>query len=95
MSVYVDHSKNGFGRMRMCHMMADSLAELHAMADRLGLKRAWFQPQSSPHYDVSQEKRKLAIQYGAIEVDRRQLVAIIQRLRAERLAATVIERARA
>lgn len=86
MSVYVDNARNKFGRMRMCHMMADSLDELHAMADRIGLKRTWFQPQSSPHYDVSLEKRKLAIQYGAIEVDRRQLVEIIKRLRVQRLA---------
>lgn len=82
MSVYIDNSKNGFGRMRMCHMMADTLDELHAMAARLGLRRAWFQPKSSPHYDVCQSKRALAVQYGAIEVDRRQLVEVIKRLRA-------------
>lgn len=83
MTVYVDNAKNGFGRMRMCHMMADSIEELHAMADRIGLRRSWFQPKSSPHYDVSQEKRKLAIQLGAVAVDRRQLVDVIKRLRSE------------
>lgn len=95
MTVYVDNSKNGFGRMKMCHMLADTVEELHAMADRIGLKRAWFQPKSSPHYDVSQEKRKLAIECGAIEVDKHQLVAVIRRLRAKAIAAAVIQRAKA
>ncbi len=81
MSVYVDNAKNGFGRMRMCHMMADTLDELHAMAERLELKRSWFQPKSSPHYDICQSKRARAVQLGAIEVDRRQLVEVIKRLR--------------
>ena len=84
MSVYVDHSENILGRMKMCHMMADTEEELHAMAARIGLKREWFQPKSSPHYDVSKEKRALAVKYGAKEVNRRELVAVIQRLRAER-----------
>lgn len=89
MTVYVDHAENLFGRMRMCHMMADTEEELHAMAARIGLKREWFQPQSSPHYDVSKEKRALAVKYGAKEVNRRELVVVIQRLRSERLAKAI------
>lgn len=92
MGVYVDRAENALGRMKMCHMLADSLDELHAMADRIGLKRAWFQPNSSPHYDVSKERRKLAIQYGAVEVTNKELVAVIKRLRAQRLTAAVIEK---
>lgn len=78
MAVYVDSAANKFGRMKMCHMMADSLEELHAMADKIGMKRAWFQPESSPHYDVSKERRALAIQYGAIVADRRKIVELIR-----------------
>lgn len=85
MSVYVDHARNGYMRMRMSHMIADTVEELHAMAATIGLRREWFQPRSSPHYDISEMKRRLAIRCGAVAVDRRQLVAIIRRLRAERM----------
>lgn len=81
MAVYVDKARNPLGRMKMSHMLADSLDELHAMADRIGLKRAWFQRGSTPHYDVCQAKRKLAIAAGAIEIDRRQTVELIRRWR--------------
>jgi hypothetical protein len=50
-------------------MMADSLDELHAMADRIGLKRSWFQDKSRyPHYDLRPSKRLQAVSYGAVEV---------------------------
>lgn len=73
MAVYVDQPIFPFGRMMMCHMWADSLDELHAMADRLGLRRSWFQqpPKASwEHYDVSKGVRAKAITLGAIETDR-------------------------
>lgn len=84
MSVYVDKAKNSYGRMVMSHMIADTLDELHAMADALGLQRAWFQaapPASFPHYDVSKTKRARAIELGAIECDRAAFVAHLRRLR--------------
>lgn len=76
MSVYLDKERNRFGRMIMCHMFADSLGELHFMADRIGMRREWFQPLSFPHYDVCLMRRKRALELGAIEVDRRQGVII-------------------
>jgi hypothetical protein len=36
MTIYVDDMKAAFGRMKMCHMIADTDDELHAMADRIG-----------------------------------------------------------
>lgn len=72
MAVYVDPAQHKFGRMIMCHMWADTLEELHQMAEKLGLKRSWFQkpPKASwEHYDVSKGKRALAVQLGAIETD--------------------------
>lgn len=85
MSVYIDRANLSFGRMQMCHMLADTLDELHAMADRVGLKRQWFQPASTPHYDVCQAKRRLALAAGAIEVSNRQLVSLIRKWRAAKL----------
>lgn len=72
MPVYVDQERNRFGRMIMCHMFADTAAELHEMAEAIGMKRAWYQPSSFPHYDVSLSRRKVALELGAVEVTRRE-----------------------
>jgi len=74
MPVYIDHVKIPFRGMIMSHMTADTLAELHAMADAIGMKREWFQipPKASyPHYDVNEPKRDMAIAMGAHAVGRR------------------------
>lgn len=70
MTVYVDNMRANYGRMIMCHMVADTDEELHAMADRIGVARRWFQDKSSsPHYDIALSKRELAVAAGAVEVD--------------------------
>lgn len=66
------------------HMLADTLDELHAFAQKLGLKRAWFQPLSSPHYDLNGRRHARALQLGAVLIDRFQLVELIQKLRQEK-----------
>ena len=81
MGVYVDQPQHRFGRMLMCHLLADTPTELHAMVDRIGVARRWYQHSAStPHYDIAKGKRALAISHGALEVDRRELVAIIRRI---------------
>jgi len=85
MTVYVDQPAYPYGRMVMCHMLADSLDELHAMADRIGIRRKWFQaspPHSVPHYDICKSKRALAVAAGAVELtSRKEQVEMIRRLR--------------
>ena len=81
--VYVDAERNQFGRMVMCHMFADTIAELHDMAAKIGMKRKWFQPFSFPHYDVALARRAAAVRCGAIEVDRRAGHEIRKRLRTD------------
>jgi hypothetical protein len=66
--------------MIMGHMLADSLDELHDMAQAIGMKKSWYQPVSFPHYDVSLERRRQALALGAIQVDRRGIVAVKRRL---------------
>ena len=79
MTVYVDDMKAKFGRMIMCHMMADTPEELHGMAGKIGLKRKWFQDHKKyPHYDVSLTRRKLAIEFGAKEISARDLVKMMR-----------------
>jgi len=79
MTVYVDNFNAQYGRMIMCHMMADSLDELHQMADKIGINRKWFQNKPRfPHYDIAKSKKALAIQHGAVEVTPQQLVTIMR-----------------
>lgn len=88
MAVYVDKVKLAFGRMVMSHMIADDEEELHAMADRIGLKRSWYQADAStPHYDVSQSKKRAAIEAGAVELERREFVEVVKRKRERRVRA--------
>jgi hypothetical protein len=66
------------GHNRWSHMGSDDhseagLAELHALAARIGLKRSWFQDKPyHKHYDVTPSKRALAVKAGAIEVSQRE-----------------------
>ena len=65
MAVYVDSMRAPYGRMIMCHMIADSDAELHEMADKIGISRRWFQ---GDHYDICLSKRARAVAAGAVEI---------------------------
>jgi len=75
MAVYVDDMRAPFGRMIMCHMIADTEEELHAMAEKIGMQRRWHQYPNTPksHYDISLQKRALAVAHGAIEVTMKEL----------------------
>jgi hypothetical protein len=85
MSVYVDTMRASFGRMVMCHMIADTREELDAMADNIGVQRKWIQHEGDhlEHYDVSLTKKVEAIRQGAIEIGIKELGA---KCRAKRLA---------
>lgn len=75
MTVYVDSMRASFGRMVMCHMIADSDAELHLMAARIGVARKWWQDPAKTwgsHYDICMSKRALAVRLGAVEITWRQ-----------------------
>lgn len=80
--VYVDMLINyGWKLGPSCHMISDTEDELHELALKIGLKRSWFQIAkngSLPHYDLVASKRKLAVQNGAIEIDRNQLIEKIK-----------------
>jgi hypothetical protein len=56
-----------------CHLVADTEEELHAFAAKIGLQRAWFQQKSSPHYDLTANKRNQAVRLGAISLTREQM----------------------
>ena len=90
MPVYVDGARGNLGRMVMCHMIADTPAELHAMAAQIGLKREWYQSPSKasfPHYDLSLTRRAAALAHGALEIDRQGLAAHMKSVKSELICA--------
>jgi len=76
--VYVDDMKAVYGRMKMCHMIADSTDELLEMADKIGVRRKWIQNSGTQreHFDVCLQMKKKAVALGAKEVSQRELAAI-------------------
>lgn len=89
MTCYIDnmfqHPMGRLGRMRMSHMIADTQAELHALAGKIGLARRHFQ---GDHYDVCFERRELAIKFGAQPITMRQCSAMVMMQRAGRRMGT-------
>lgn len=76
MSVYVDrlmrHVSNNaprcFRSKPSCHLYADSHDELDIFASRIGMKREWCQKRVLvQHYDLTEARRKRAVELGAIE----------------------------
>jgi hypothetical protein len=80
-SVYVDDMRAPYGRMIMCHMIADTSAELHEMARRVGVARRWVQKEGTPkeHYDVCLAMRAKAVKLGAKEITWEESALIVAR----------------
>jgi hypothetical protein len=106
MSVYVDDMRAPFGRMLMCHMWADTVDELLAMARKIGVQTKWIQGHptlsfgkhrnaSWVHFDVCMTKKKLAIHYGAIETDKYGPLEYTARLKGDHAKLEQIARIRA
>jgi len=90
--VYVDNMNTParVGRLNAvwCHMFAypfddkKAILELHVLARKIGLKREWFQDRDGfPHYDVTKQKRKAAVEAGAMEIDIKGLVELRKKAR--------------
>lgn len=76
--VYIDSFNAPFGRMLMCHMVADTTEELLAMVDKIGVARKWIQNPGEPteHFDICLSKKKKALECGAKEVTLREMATI-------------------
>jgi hypothetical protein len=79
--VYVDDMRADFGRMVMCHMVADTDEELHTMADKIGVARKWHQKPGTArsHYDIALSKKALALHFGAKQITWKQTSAMTAR----------------
>lgn len=79
MTVYVDDAVHLWRGQRWAHLMADTLDELHAMAERLGIPRRAFQNKTSgAHYDVTAELRAMALPLGAVAISRHHHRALVR-----------------
>lgn len=65
------------------HLVASDIQTLHAFAEKLGLKRCWFQNKTKkgkkqPHYDLSESLVEKAKANGAILVSRKELFIFLE-----------------
>ena len=65
---------------KSCHLFADSIEELKLFADGIGLKMEWFQSSKKfPHFDLTANKRRMAVLNGAKEVGKRFVVKFMKK----------------
>lgn len=84
MTVYVDNERIEWRGKLWCHLVADSLDELHAFAARIGLRRSWFQNHASfPHYDITTDVRERALRTGAVASGKTEMLVAARKLKAE------------
>lgn len=85
MTVYVDdmhlYPMGQYGRMKMCHMTADSTEELLDMARKLGMRSEWLQNKGTwkEHFDVALGKRAKALALGAVEITMKETVVLAKK----------------
>ena len=95
MPVYVDSLKPSIKNKnwkydKSCHLVADSLEELHAFAKEIKMPIAWFQNRlGMPHYDLTEGKRAEAIKAGAVQMSEAQLVDMMMKVRKEHNASNL------
>jgi hypothetical protein len=87
MTCYVDTVRSypgkGLRYSEFCHLLADTRAELHAMADALGIPRRFFQDHPWRwHHDLPAHLRPRAVALGAREVTMHQVGALLRERRA-------------
>ena len=62
-------------------MAADTIEELHQMAQEVGVAKRHFQnKQGKPHYDICKQNKLKAIELGAIEVNDREIIELYRAL---------------
>ena len=79
--VVVDSMQAPFGKMVMCHMMADTKEELLDMATKIGVSHKWvqFRGTAREHFDICLSKKKQAIRYGAVLLGWREMVEFMKK----------------
>lgn len=84
--IYVDplmwHGWRVRGRqIKSCHLFTDGeIEELHLFAEKIGMRRAWFQNSRIPHYDLTPQRRRVAVAAGAKELTREKTVEMWRKI---------------
>ncbi len=100
MAIIVDDLKPWHGRAKSggrwfgngkesCHMTTDGpIEELHVFAEKIGMRRAWFQDHPIlPHYDLTPSRRVAAVRAGAVEMRGTDMLRAYKAAKAAREAA--------
>jgi len=87
--IYIDRvqARGGSGKFRKsAHLFTDEedLEKLHAFAKFIGLRKAWFQDEKFPHYDLTGGMWIKAYKNGASVVPEQFLAALLAAKRQER-----------
>ncbi|MDP9118477.1 MAG: DUF4031 domain-containing protein [Actinomycetota bacterium] len=87
MTCYVDTVRSYPGKglrfSEFCHLLADTPAELHAMADALGIPRRFYQDHLWRwHHDLPEHLRARAVELGAREITMHEVGALLRERRA-------------
>lgn len=78
--VYIDNFNAPYGRMRMCHMIADTTKELLDMCKQIGVQIKWIQyaGTANEHFDICLSKKQIALNNGAIEIGFRDYAKMVK-----------------
>lgn len=81
MPVYIDDYEAPYGRMLMCHMVADTTEELLDMVDKIGVQRKWIQYPNTyhEHFDICLSKKAKALKLGAIAITAREYASFVNK----------------
>lgn len=75
MVILIDNPKNGW-----CHLVGDTIPNLHKFAESVGIKRCWFENKrgkNRPHYDVREKRLQEMIDAGAKLVSSKEVVEFL------------------
>lgn len=73
--VYIDTPTAYNHRGKFSHMMSEDINALHILANRIGVKKCWFENKrgmNRPHYDVKVDYYEAALAAGAIPLTLRE-----------------------
>ncbi|MFA5067638.1 MAG: DUF4031 domain-containing protein [Candidatus Izemoplasmatales bacterium] len=77
--ILIDYpSKNGW-----CHLVANSIKDLHSFAKSIGVNKRYFHnnpKNNKPHYDIRGKKIQKAIEFGAKQVNSKDIVTFLKKI---------------